>query len=62
MQIWRRYDTDSESYKCTNWRLSSINREKFFCVHSVILDKEGKNRYFALCEKTIQDQIAAFDQ
>ena len=33
-----------------------------FLYTPVFLDKEGKHRYFKLCDKTIQEQTAALDQ
>jgi hypothetical protein len=39
----------------------SIEKHSFLCT-PVLFDKENEPGYFTLCEKTMQEQIAEFDQ
>ena len=46
------------------WQKLCINEtiETFFLCTPVLFDKESEHGYITFCEKTMQEQIAAFDQ
>jgi hypothetical protein len=58
----RSYDTAFESRNALIEDCNpSIEKHSFLCT-PVLFDKEGEHGYFTFCGKTMQEQIAEFDQ
>jgi hypothetical protein len=54
-----------ESWKVISVPIEDCNpslEKPYFLYTPVLLDKEGKYRYFKLCEKPMQEQTSALDQ